>query len=288
MVPAVTIGNRESELWNSSAGCLSLDRYPCAAPTHHAIVLHGPWDYAELLTPIALAFQAANVSVVVPELPGCGRNAREAAAGEAVTEYGTWVERVTQLCRDEQQSQTLPITLVGIGLGGVLAYFCAAQGAPVERLFVTALADPRRAFLRQRTLGIDLRARLAPLGLHWLSMLKSTRRWVPPLVAARQLCTDKEIQRRLEVDPLCAPEHPVRLLISFFATAPALEPESFTACPVTLVAPTADRWLTLESSLDFYAALPGEKQLHMLEGSGHLPIDRSSAELLASALVATG
>jgi len=283
MVPPVTIGKRESELWNSSVGSLSLERYPCEAPTHHAILVYGPWDYAELLAPIAIALQAANVSVVVPELPGCGR-----AAAEAVTEYATWVERVTQLCRHEQQGQTLPVTLVGIGLGGVLAYFCAAHGAPVGRLFVTALADPRRPLLRQRTLGIDLRARLAPLGLHWLSMLKSTRRWVPPLVAARQQCADEEVQRRLEVDPRCAPEHPVKLLSSFLATAPAVEPESFTACPVTLVAPTADRWLALESSLDFYALLPGEKQLHMLDGSGHLPIDSTSAELLATAFVATG
>lgn len=283
MVPAVTIGKRESELWNSSAGPMLLDRYPCEAPIHHAIVLHGPWDYAGLLAPIAAALQTAGVSVVVPELPGCGRS-----AGEAVAEYGVWVDRVTELCRHEQRAQPLPITLVGIGLGGVLAYFCAARGAPVERLFVTALADPRRAPLRQRTLGIDLRARLTPLGLHWLSMLKSTRSWVPPLVAARQLCADEGIQRRLEVDPLCALEHPVTLLSSFFATAPAVEPESFATCPITLVAPTADRWLTLESSLDFYSLLPGEKQLHMLEGSGHLPIDRASAELLATALVATG
>jgi alpha-beta hydrolase superfamily lysophospholipase len=81
------------------------------------------------------------------------------------------------------------------------------------------------------------------------------------------------------------PEHPLRWLSSFLTYAPIVEPEEFRRCPVVLVAPTADRWLQLEPSLDFYRRLPGDKQLHMLADASHLPADGPGVAALVDGLI---
>lgn len=290
MVVAMTNGKRTTETWRFGAFELPLDRYEVAGAKQHMVLLYGPWDHAQLLSPVATALQQLGVDVVVVELPGCGR-----CLDLPVNEYGTWVELVVALCafererrmRCEEERNDQELVLSGIGLGGTLAYFAAAQASeqkiPIERLFVTALADPRQRPLRTRLFADDWSAQRTLLGWHWLSMLGSQQRRLPQRVLGRVVCADATLQRQLEHDPLCVPHHSVRFLSSIFATAPAVQPEAFRACPVIVVAPTADRWLQLEPTLDFYRRLPGAKQLHMLQDAGHLPIDSDSAETLAMA-----
>lgn len=278
MVSAVTIGKRETELWHVADQSIALDRYPAEAPSLTAVMLHGPWESAGSLASIGLALQALGVQCVCLELPGCGRSAAMPAY-----EFDAWVQIALALVQRVRAETAGKVALLGIGCGGTLAYFAAAAGAPIDVLVATAFGDARRKSMRQRIFGATWPPSLTTLGMRWLSPVLGERPWLPPGVIGRELCNDMAIQTRLDAEPL--PQHSIAFLSSLLNAAPAVEPEAFHARPTLLIAPTADRWLQLEPSLDFYRRIAGDKQLHMLAGSGHLPIDEPSAEALARALV---
>lgn len=270
MVSAVTFGKREPEIWQLSGQPVHVEQTLVAGAADHVIVISGPWESAEQLGSIARALNAQGISATLLHLPGCGRTPDLPG-----TEYASWVALIEALCQRERRDEQ-KLVLLGIGLGGTLAFHAAAKGAPIDALCMTAVGDPRRDALRRRILGDDWPPLLTTLGMQWLSPLIGDRRWVPPGVAARPLS--------LLANPAPLPRHSLRWLSSFLTYAPAVEPEEFRRCPVVLLAPTADRWLQLEPSLDFYRRLPGDKQLHMLEGAEHLPVDAASAEMLVHAL----
>lgn len=65
---------------------------------------------------------------------------------------------------------------------------------------------------------------------------------------------------------------------------PAVEPEDFTACPVLLAHPGADRWTPVELSTPFFDRLGGDKRLVVLEGCGHMPVEEPGLRQFAEAL----
>ncbi|WP_433334285.1 hypothetical protein [Spirillospora sp. CA-294931] len=63
-----------------------------------------------------------------------------------------------------------------------------------------------------------------------------------------------------------------------------MEPEDFTACPVLMAHPAADRWTPVRLSLPFFERLASPKRLVMLEKCGHLPVEDPGLTQLADAL----
>lgn len=272
MVSDVTIGKREGEVCELAGNTIHLDRFDLEDAHTHAVLVHGPWESGEALWPIADELVTGGISVTLMHLPGCGRTPLRAGM-----EYGDWAASLVALCRRQRAACDEPLVAFGVGLGGTLAFHAAALGAPIDSLWVTALGDPRRDALRRRILGDAWPPALTTLGLQWLTPVTGERLWVPP-----------GLLRRNALIGVDAPQHSLRWLSSFLSYGPAIEPEAFRSCPVVLVAPTADPWLQLEPSLDFYRRLPGQKQLHMLEGAGHLPVDSASAEALVRGLIERG
>lgn len=279
MVLAVTFGKRESENWQAAGQVVQLDHFKVERPRWVAIVLPGPWESADMLHPVAEALNGHGIGAIVLHLPGCQSSAPTAL------EYSDWIDLVQRLC-ERMQSDRHKLALLGVGLGGTLAYDAAARGAPIEALWMTAVGDPRRAPLRTRILGAAWPPWLTTLGMQWLSPVIGHRTWLPPGVAGRPLSLVAPRIDDAVDEPAPLPSHSLRWLGSYLTHAPAIEPEDFRRCPIVVVAPTADRWLQLEPTLDFYRRLPGDKQLHMLDGAGHLPIDATSADLLARGISA--
>lgn len=292
MVSAVTNGKRAIEIWAANQASIGLLNVSVADAKRHVILLSGPWEHPALLAPLADALARLGCSSSSPVLPIDG----------GVT-FARWIELVCALCdRTRQRHPSARITLMGVGLGGTLAYWAAAAGASNDDLFVTALGDPRRAALRARVLGTHWPSALTTLGMQWLVPAWGRRAWTPRGVLDRDLTVGSNtahigITDETQASPLltasegsAAPsgrELPLSLVASWLTTTPAVEPEAFTRCPVVLAAPTADRWLQLEPSLDFYRRLPAEKQLHMLADVGHLPVDAAGVEAVTLALRAS-
>jgi len=268
MFSAVTNGKRDQEVCELAGLSIQLDQFRVSGARRHALLVHGPWDEGEALWPIAEQLATADIATTLVHFPGCGRTPPQ----EAI-EYASWVAILVALAQRERGAHAGQLIAFGVGLGGTVAFHAAASGAPVDSLWLTAIGDPRRDALRRRILGDAWPPALTTLGLQWLTPVLGDRVWVPPGVLRRTDPADARV-----------PLHSLRWLSSFLTYGPVIEPEAFRAFPVVLVAPTADRWLQLEPSLDFYRRLPGDKQLHMLEGAGHRPVDPLIAEALVRGL----
>jgi alpha-beta hydrolase superfamily lysophospholipase len=100
----------------------------------------------------ARALAAAGHNTVRIDLPGSGDSAggpRDPARGEA------WTEALTNAaCWLREETPQARVTAVGIGLGGLLAFNAAANGAPIDDLALWSVPARGRTLVRQmRVLG---------------------------------------------------------------------------------------------------------------------------------------
>ncbi|MNN11305.1 hypothetical protein D3C81_1242590 [compost metagenome] len=65
-----------------------------------------------------------------------------------------------------------------------------------------------------------------------------------------------------------------------------IEPEDFTKCPFLLVHPEEDHWTDVQLSRLFFDRLVCKKELWMLEGAGHFPIEPVGLKQLETYCVA--
>jgi pimeloyl-ACP methyl ester carboxylesterase len=78
---------------------------------------------------------------------------------------------------------------------------------------------------------------------------------------------------------------PIRFLASYLNYVPAVEPESFDACPVLLTQPVEDRWSPLELSqpvLSRITRVPVDTV--MLTNAGHYPIEEPGLQQMHNAI----
>lgn len=71
---------------------------------------------------------------------------------------------------------------------------------------------------------------------------------------------------------------------SFLDSAPAVEPEDATGPAVVLAHPADDRWTPTEVSLRFFERIAAPKELVLLEGAGHYPVESPGAHQLVDAI----
>jgi len=68
-------------------------------------------------------------------------------------------------------------------------------------------------------------------------------------------------------------------------TVPATEPEDFTACPVLLAHPGADRMTDIALSRRFFDRLAAPKRMIVLEGASHMPTEHPGIDQLEAAVL---
>ncbi|HVV86870.1 MAG TPA: alpha/beta fold hydrolase [Kofleriaceae bacterium] len=271
-----------------------LDRLDVPGAPLKVIVLHGAGAYGRVMAPASVIAHRYGYATVAPDLPGYGLT----RVPWRRMSYPLWIDCVCDLVDAELARDGTPIVLFGVSLGGLLAYQVAARiaasaataparAAALRGLLVTTIADPRepatrRGFARNRVLGgpgLWLLDRLAPLtdGL--------------PLPMARVSRMDR-ISNRRELSALVASDRlgggswvPARFLRTLMTTAPAVEPEAFTACPVLLAHPGNDRMTELELSRRFFDRLAAPKRLVVLDGASHMPTEHPGVDQLEAAAV---
>ncbi|MFC5746206.1 alpha/beta fold hydrolase [Actinomadura rugatobispora] len=198
--------------------------------------------------------------------------------------YGAWVDLAEELIREERERDGRPVLVVGGSVGGMLAYSAVAR-AGADGLAVTCLLDVRHAPARAAA------ARFGPFGTYAGPVMNALRPFEGVRVPIRWIARMSAMANRPDLNAAVARDRlggggrvSLRFLRTYLASAPEVEPEEFTACPVVLAHPADDRWTPAALSLPFFERLASEKRLVMLEGCGHLPVEEPGLTRLAEAL----
>jgi alpha-beta hydrolase superfamily lysophospholipase len=278
-------GREPAEDWWSWRGAdIHLDRYAAPAAPLTVVLLHGAGGNGRLLAPFGLMLRGHGYEAVLPDLPGYGLS----VVSPGLVTHERWVDCVVDLAEAEARRTGRPVVLLGMSLGGLLAYLAAAQGRKAAGVIATTLADPRLPIVRDQFgkhpwLGRVLTPLLPPLAAVF-GGLRLPIRW---LANMKGVANDPEIVRLVCEDPIGGGSRvPLRFLRSVLAIRPAVEPEDFDICPVLLAHPAADRWTTVEASRPFFDRIKGPKELVMLENCGHLPIEEPGVSRLEEVVVA--
>ena len=266
--------------WDWRGHRVHLDRHGPAEAPARLLVLHGGGGNGRVVGSAAVAAARAGYAAVCPDLPGYGLTRVPDRAG---VRYGDWLDCARDLLRSEAERG--PVVVAGFSLGGLLAYDAVAT-VGAAGLVASALLDPRDPVVRRcvarRPLG-GLAAAALPR-LRNLDRLRVPVRWVAPV---ERIATDARLARLVTSDPTAGgAAMPLGWFRTFLGSAPGVEPEDFDRCPVVLAHPAADRWTPVEASLRFLHRIPARhRRVVLLEGAGHLPVERPGIDQLADVVV---
>lgn len=227
----------------------------------------------------------AGCEVVAPDFPGYGLTQR---TRKSRASYAQWCRVAATLMDAEVQRDGLPVFVWGLSIGGLLAYMAAAENRKAAGLIATTLADTRRlgtlAKVGRNALlgggGFILAKLLGPL----IDPIRLPMKWLAPM---ELITNDPEISRVFITDRLAGGSIvSMGFLRSLMNARPALEPEEFGVCPVLLAHPAVDPWTPLELSRRFFDRIKATKELVVLEGCGHFPVEEPGRHQLEDALEA--
>jgi alpha-beta hydrolase superfamily lysophospholipase len=274
---------RESTWWRHGDVDVHVERVGDPAAPRRAVLLHGAGGHAAAMWPFAALAAQRGMHVVVPDLPGYGRT-RVPRPG--AVRYPDWVTLACDLLRAERQAHDGPLLLVGASLGGMVAYDAATRTAAADRVLVTCLPDPRDPMMRRHLTRIPWLGAAARPALRALAgPLAGVSLPIRLLTNMRAISNSPEL-----VDVVVRDERggggrvPLGFLRTFLDSAPAVEPEQATGPAFVLAHPACDRWTPTEMSLRFFDRIAAPKELVLLEGAGHFPVEAPGVHQLAEAL----
>lgn len=272
------------EWWNYQQHQIHLDRYIIDNPKAKMILFHGGGGNGRVLGAFARMAMRAGCTVVAPDFPGYGLTVRSRLTKPT---YALWSEVGSALIDAELEKDGIPVIVWGLSLGGFLAYMVAAQNTKVDGLIATTFADTRQLstmtkFSRNAVVGAGGFMLLKILGA-LLDSIKLPMKW---LAAMDLITNDPEISRIFMRDRLAGGGTvTIGFIRSLMNVKLAIEPEDFTICPVLLVHPGSDPWTTLELSKQFFNRIKGKKELVVLDGCGHFPVEQPGRYQLEDAIV---
>ncbi|HEX2214790.1 MAG TPA: alpha/beta hydrolase [Mycobacterium sp.] len=246
------------------------------------MVIHGGGGYSGALWPIAAAAAREGVEVLAPDMPLYGDTVEPDPKS---VRYQDWLDLLCDLVVAERRADRRPLVLFGASLGGMMAYETAARTGEVAHVMATCLLDPsataaRRAAARTSALGPvapALMRAVDPL----LGNVRVPIRW---LVDMNNMSLDPDLTRLCATDPKGGGVRVPLGFLSSWLNHRHTAPESFTAAPVTLVHPAADRWTPPELSIEFLKRIAAPTKLVLLDNCGHYPIEEPGLSQLAEAL----
>lgn len=234
------------------------------------MAIHGAGGNANAMWPFAAHLSTLGARVTVPDLPGYGMTE---VGDPGAIRYQDWRDAVEAVIRAEADDR--PLVLFGASLGGMLSYDAAAATGLVAAVAATCLLDPRSPQVRARLTPHPALARLAGPSMRVLAgplaRLRVPIRWVSDM---RHIANDPGLVREVVADRRGGGTRvPLGWLRSYLESRPLREPEQFTT-PTWLLQPGLDRWTPLELSLPFFSRIAGDKELVVLDGCGHFPIEQ--------------
>lgn len=271
--PALPPGKirRSSSAWAWKGSQIHLERVGESDAPVRMIVVHGAGGNAAALWPFAAHLSSMGVLVTIPDLPGYGRTV---VPDPGSIRYAHWQDLLIDLIRKEHDER--PLILVGASIGGLLAYDAAAATGLASALVVTCLLDPRSAAVRDRLTWHPVLSRLGGPALRLLpgplAGLRVPIRWITDM---RHIANSPALVREVLRDKRGGGGRvPLGWMRSFLEAGPLVEPEAFARTPVLMVHPAQDKWTPFELSEPFFNRIRAQKQVVMLDGCGHFPIEQ--------------
>jgi len=258
------------------------DHYKVNHPRATLILFHGVGGNGRLLSFIAVRMATNGYEVICPDLPLYGYTEY---SGKVV--YGDWIKCGNAIVEHFQEQGLNNIFLFGLSAGGMLAYQVACNCVGVKGLIATCILDQRIPEVTRKTainqlMGITGKPFMAlfhrPFGMVKLPMKMVTK--------MKALANNEGLVRLLVKDKRASGiSVPIAFLHSMLNPKIAVEPANFRKCPFLLVHPSEDKWTDISLSRLFYNRLACDKELVMLEGAGHFPIEEEGLAKLESSCV---
>ena len=272
------------EWWDFEEHQIHLDRYTIKNPKAKMLLFHGGGGNSRVLGAFARMAMRAGCEVVAPDFPGYGLTVR---SPKTKPTYALWSKIGSALIDEERKKDGLPVIVLGGSIGGLLAYMAAAENKKVDGLIATTFADTRSiktmAKVGRNSLlgggGFLFAKLLGPL----IDPIRLPMKWLAPM---ELISNDPEVSRVFMKDRLAGGTTvSMGFLRSLMNAKPAIEPEDFNVCPVLLAHPAIDPWTPLELSKQFFDRIKSKKELVLLEGCGHFPVEEPGRLQLEDALV---
>ncbi|AXK84595.1 alpha/beta hydrolase [Nocardia farcinica] len=247
------------------------------------LAVHGAGGHAGLVWPFAALAARAGMDAAAVDLPLYGDTREPDPRG---VRYRDWVDLLTDLVRAETDADPRPLILFGASIGGLLAYEAAARSGRVAHVLATCLLDPadpaaRRAAARWSWTGAAAPSLLGALGP--AARLRVPIRWLADMA---NMSADPAVSRACATDPRGGGIRvPLGFLADYF-TFEHTRPQHYTAAPVTLVHPAADRWTPPELSLRFLDRIAAEHRAVLLANCGHFPLEEPGVHVLRETIEA--
>lgn len=246
-----------------------IDRYVCGKSKGVVILLHGVGGNGRLLSFIASPLHRAGYEVICPDLPLYGHTVCAEEIG-----YSHWVDCGT-LVAERYRKENQPLYLFGLSAGGMLAYQVACRLDALDGLLMTCLLDQRIGKVTKETASSPVMATMGK------PILRATHRLVGKIkVPMKMVCNMKAIvnnealAKLLMSDPISSgTKVTLGFLHGMLNPEIEVEPENFEKCPVLLVHPEKDHWTDVSLSRLFFDRIKAQKELKMLPGAGHFPIE---------------
>lgn len=247
------------------------------------LMFHGGGANGRLMAPFAGLAVDGGMNAVAIDLPGYG--ATQVLAKSDIR-YEDWCAVAAQMV--SYLSSRTRLFVMGVSMGGLLAYEAVARAGGVHGVIATSLLDPADALTRRSLMRWAWMAPLAPAALALLPSL-SDGLPVPMRFAANMgaISNHPAIATLIVHDAQSGGTWmPAGFLRTYLEHQPSVRPEEFDVCPVTLAHPMDDRWTDVALSRRFFDRLGVERQVVMLENCGHLPVESPGYRQLGMAIAA--
>lgn len=284
--PAMRIDSPPREEWlDVGRFRVHLDVHGPADAPATLVILHGGGGNGRLLAHYGQVAAAAGFRAVAPDLPGYGLSM--ARPRRSIT-YEDW-RAVAAAVVEHAASSGRPVLVLGLSMGGMVAYDAAARTGVPFMVIATCLLDARRPEVQRQLVRWPW---LAPVNRAMFALrVASDRLPIPMGWTSRMsgISNDRALTKSIARDRLAGGTWmPGRWVRTYMNAAPAIHPRDFDVCPVVLAHPAEDRWTSPELSEAFLAGLHRvPTRLVMLEGAGHFPIEDPGRSQLDELLTAS-
>ena len=261
---------------------IHIDHYICNDAKGIVVIYHGVGGNGRLLSFIAVPLHKAGYDVICPDLPLYGHTV---CSGKIT--YSDWIECGISIAEKYRQDDK-PMYLFGLSAGGMLAYQISCRMEKINGLMLTCLLDQRISRVTKETASSSM---MVVLGK---PLLKISHRLIGGVkLPMKMVCNMKAIVNNealaelLMNDPISSGTK-VTLEFLYGMLNPNIEIEAndYKKCPVLLVHPERDYWTDISLSRLFFDKIQAPKELKLLQGAGHFPIEEKGLKQLEEYCIA--
>jgi len=235
------------------------------------ILIHGAGGNGRILSMFGSYLYKNKINYYSPDNLGYGLT----KVSNKNFEYADWVNMISDFTKYIMKRDNNPVFLIGMSVGGMIAYQVASKVKTVKGILVTTLADPRdeetmiamskNKFLVKYGLPFAKRFRIIVdnirLPIKWLSKINLMSR-------------NPEFSKLFIKDKYAGGVNiSMRFLRTFSIYQPEIEFTDFNLCPILLIHPEKDKWTPFHLSKKVFDKIPSKKEYHLLTECGHAPIE---------------